>query len=70
MIWEGMRKLLSVRTPLGFISIDGIYRACGYEGRNNKQPQFTDHCFTGDYPTRLKDLEASENHRALGLLVD
>ena len=66
---EGMRKYIGADS-LGFISIDGIYRACGYEGRDNKNPQFTDHCFTGDYPTRLKDLEASENHRALGLLVD
>ena len=40
---------------LAFLSIDGIYRAMGEPGRNNKQPQFTDHCFTGDYPTALTD---------------
>jgi len=45
---------------LAFLSIDGIYRAMGYEGRNNAAPQFTDHCFTGDYPTPLTDL--SEDH--------
>ncbi|WP_316861247.1 amidophosphoribosyltransferase [uncultured Cohaesibacter sp.] len=66
---EGMRKYIGADS-LGFISIDGIYRACGYKERNNKAPQFTDHCFTGDYPTPLKDQEASENHRAPGLLLD
>ena len=66
---EGMRKHIGADS-LGFISIDGIYRACGFEGRNNEAPQFTDHCFTGDYPTPLKDMEGKENHRAPGLLKD
>jgi amidophosphoribosyltransferase len=26
--------------------------------RNPKKPQFTDHYFTGDYPTRLLDKDA------------
>jgi amidophosphoribosyltransferase len=43
---------------LGFLSVDGIYRAMGFEGRDNLKPQFTDHCFTGDYPTRLTDVLA------------
>ena len=66
---EGMRNYIGADS-LGFISIDGIYRACGYEGRNKAAPQFTDHCFTGDYPTELVDLDAEENHRAAGLLLD
>jgi amidophosphoribosyltransferase len=40
---------------LSFISVDGIYRAMGYDKRDPRSPQFTDHCFTGDYPTRLVD---------------
>ncbi|HTO29989.1 MAG TPA: amidophosphoribosyltransferase [Pararhizobium sp.] len=40
---------------LEFLSIDGLYRAVGGEDRNNARPQFTDHYFTGDYPTRLLD---------------
>ncbi|MGL5114788.1 MAG: amidophosphoribosyltransferase, partial [Beijerinckiaceae bacterium] len=32
---------------LAFLSVDGIYRGCGYGGRDVVQPQFTDHCFTG-----------------------
>lgn len=65
---EGMRKYIGADS-LGFISIDGIYRACGYEGRNNDAPQFTDHCFTGDYPTALVDVEGAENKHA-GILKE
>ncbi len=54
---------------LAFLSIDGIYRAMGEPGRNQKQPQFTDHCFTGDYPTPLTDLMA-ENRAQLSLLAE
>ena len=41
---------------LAFLSIDGLYRAVGGTPRDNAQPQFTDHYFTGDYPTMLTDL--------------
>jgi amidophosphoribosyltransferase len=41
---------------LEFLSIDGLYQAVGGEKRNNIAPQFTDHYFTGDYPTTLTDL--------------
>jgi len=40
---------------LEFLSIDGLYRAVGGSPRNNERPQFTDHYFTGDYPTLLTD---------------
>ena len=66
---KGMRDYISADS-LGFISIDGVYRACGFEGRNNEAPQFTDHCFTGDYPTKLVDVDGAENHRGGGLLKD
>lgn len=43
---------------LAFLSVDGIYRSIGLEmGRDNLNPQLTDHCFTGEYPTTLSDLE-------------
>jgi amidophosphoribosyltransferase len=41
---------------LQFLSIDGLYDAVGGSPRNNAAPQFTDHYFTGDYPTSLTDL--------------
>ena len=41
---------------LAFLSIDGLYDAVGGAKRNPLAPQFTDHYFTGEYPTRLTDL--------------
>ena len=55
---------------LGFLSLDGLYRAMGYEGRDNNNPQFTDHCFTGDYPTDLKDYKDEKIQEQLSLLSD
>ena len=45
---------------LRFLSIDGLYKAMGYEKRNNTYPQLTDHYFTGDYPVEITD-ELGEN---------
>jgi amidophosphoribosyltransferase len=66
---EEMRKFIGV-TSLAFMSVDGIYRAMGYEGRNNAQPQFTDHCFTGEYPTRLTDMIGESAKQQLSLLAE
>jgi amidophosphoribosyltransferase len=66
---EEMRKFIGV-TSLAFLSVDGIYKSVGFEGRNNAQPQFTDHCFTGDYPTRLTDLVGESAKQQLSLLAE
>jgi amidophosphoribosyltransferase len=66
---EEMRTYIGVDS-LAFISVDGIYRAAGYAGRNNAQPQFTDHCFTGEYPTRLTDLIGESAKQQLSLLAE
>ncbi len=66
---EEMRDYIKADS-LAFISVDGIYRAVGYEGRNDDAPQFTDHCFTGDYPTPLADAGDEENIAQLPLLAD
>jgi amidophosphoribosyltransferase len=56
---------------LAFLSVDGIYRAMGESGRNPLRPQFTDHCFTGEYPTPLTDQTAHEAPpRQLSLLAE
>ena len=47
---EGMRKFIGADS-LAFLSVEGIYKAMGYEARDPVRPQFTDHCFTGEYPT-------------------
>lgn len=44
-----------------FLSLDGLYEAFGKGKRNSEAPAFTDHCFTGDYPTPLTDLAQAEN---------
>jgi amidophosphoribosyltransferase len=66
---EEMRKFIGV-TSLAFLSVDGIYKSVGFEGRNNAQPQFTDHCFTGEYPTRLTDLIGESAKHQLSLLAE
>ena len=66
---EEMRKFIGVDS-LAFVSVDGIYKAAGYEGRDNIQPQFTDHCFTGDYPTHLTDLIGESAKQQLSLLAE
>jgi amidophosphoribosyltransferase len=50
-----MREFIQADS-LAFVSIDGLYRAVGLEGRNNACPQYCDACFTGEYPTSLTDL--------------
>ena len=42
---------------LRFISLDGLYRAVGEaNGRNGKQPQYCDACFSGEYPVEPADM--------------
>ena len=41
---------------LKFVSLDGLYRACEEPGgRNAREPQFCDACFSGDYPVQPSD---------------
>ena len=56
---EGMRKLINA-TTLKFLSIEGLYKSMGYEKRNSSYPQFTDHCFTGEYP--IKPIDATDEN--------
>jgi len=42
---------------LRFVSLDGLYRACGEpEGRKAACPQFCDACFSGQYPITPRDM--------------
>ena len=61
---EEMAQIIGVDS-LAFISIDGLYRAMGEPGRDPRQPQYCDACFTGDYPTRLTDQGADAPGAAL-----
>ena len=43
----------------------------GAGARDPLKPQFTDHCFTGDYPTGLTDQTGQQNSpRQLSLLAE
>lgn len=67
---EGMRKFIGADS-LAFLSVDGIYRAMGETARDPVHPQFTDHCFTGEYPTLLTDRAAQDAPpRQLSLLAE
>jgi amidophosphoribosyltransferase len=66
---EEMRAYMGADT-LAFLSVEGIYKAMGYEGRDAAHPQFTDHCFTGEYPTRLRDREGPPQQKQLSFLAE
>ena len=53
---------------LRFLSIDGLYKAMGYEKRNNSYPQLTDHYFTGEYPIEIIDELGDNKVTQLSLL--
>ena len=56
---EDMRKSINA-TTLKFLSIEGLYKSMGHEKRNSNYPQFTDHCFTGEYPVEPIDAKEKE----------
>src|SRR6201747_1917295 len=56
---------------LAFLSIVGLSRAMGEPGRDPANPKFSDHCFTGAYPTHLTDqTQVEQQPRQLSLLAE
>ena len=53
---------------LKFLSLDGMYKAIGFEKRNQSYPQLTDHYFTGDYPVKPIDELGDNKITQLSLL--
>ena len=53
---------------LKYLSIEGLYKAIGFERRNNDYPQLTDHYFTGDYPVKPIDNLGDDKITQLSLL--
>ena len=53
---------------LKFLSIQGMYKAMGFEKRNSIYPQLTDHYFTGDYPVKPIDELGDDKVTQLSLL--
>ena len=67
---EKMREFIGADS-LSFLSVDGLYKAMGHlEGRDPNNPLYTDHCFTGDYPTQLQDQQTDEHIKQLSLLSE
>ena len=53
---------------LDFLSLEGLYRAIGFEKRNDTYPQLTDHYFTGEYPVKPIDELGDDKVTQLSLL--
>jgi amidophosphoribosyltransferase len=66
---EGMRDFIHADS-LAFVSIGGLYKALGEQQRADIRPQYCDACFTGDYPTRLTDLDEQDQGSQLALLAE
>ncbi len=66
---EEMRQFVGADS-LAFLSVEGLYRAMGHERRDPVRPQFTDHCFTGDYPTSLTDVVGESAKQRISLLAE
>ena len=64
---EEIRKYIGAKS-LKFLSIGGLYRAIGFEKRNETYPQLTDHYFTGDYPVKPVDELGDSKITQLSLL--
>jgi amidophosphoribosyltransferase len=55
---------------LGFVSIDGLYRAVNESMRDSDNPQYCDACFTGEYPTSLTDKEQKDAPAQISFLKE
>ena len=67
---DEIMKMINVDS-LKFVSLDGVYRALGHKnGRDNKNPVFTDHYFSGDYPVNLVDFNSGIGPTQLALLIE
>ncbi|MCK5496943.1 MAG: amidophosphoribosyltransferase, partial [Hyphomicrobiaceae bacterium] len=66
---EGIREQIGVDS-LAYISLEGLYRAVGEQGRNSAAPQYCDACFSGEYPIALKDQMDGDEPPQLSLLAE
>ena len=53
---------------LKFLSVNGMYKAMGFDNRDSAYPQLTDHYFTGDYPIKPIDSLGEDKITQLSLL--
>ncbi len=65
----GMRQFM-VRTPPPSFPWTASTARSAIDHRDAHNPQFTDHCFTGEYPTQLTDQNGQAGSRQLSLLAE
>ena len=65
-----MMKFVNIleQNLLNFYLVEGMYRAMGFEKRNDTYPQLTDHYFTGEYPVKPIDELGDDKITQLSLL--
>ncbi len=64
---EEIRQYIGAKS-LNFLSLEGLYKAMGFDKRNNNYQQLTDHYFTGDYPIKPIDELGDNKITQLSLL--
>ena len=51
-----------------YLTLDGLYKAMGFDKRNETYPQLTDHYFSGEYPVKIIDELGDDKVTQLSLL--
>ena len=65
---EQMARIIGVDS-LAFLTMDGLYRAMGLNGRISDAPQYCDACFSGEYPIKLTDQSGDQPSPQLSFLT-
>ncbi|MGB0632202.1 MAG: amidophosphoribosyltransferase [Alphaproteobacteria bacterium] len=65
---EEMARIIGVDS-LAFLTMDGLYRAMGLEGRDAEAPQYCDACFSGEYPIAPTDQSGDHPSPQLSFLT-
>ena len=66
---EAMMRLIGVDS-LAYLSLDGLYRAMGADGRDANSRSYCDACFSGEYPIPLVDREGGREGDQLSFLTE
>lgn len=66
---EEMCRFIGADT-LGFLSLDGLYRAMGERLREGEQRRYCDACFSGEYPIALTDHDSGMDSKQNDLFTD
>ncbi len=65
---EAMMRLIGLDS-LAYLTLDGLYRAMGEDGRDAEAPSYCDACFSGEYPIALVDRESGRDDGQLSFLT-